>query len=284
MKKIVVPTDFSDASEQALLWAKLLAQPNSASLTLLHVSQPYIPDTTLPTGEFGAGVLVAGELEAVGDEQLKEKAAALQHEGFTCDAIFRIGSVEDEIIDVSDELNPDLIVMGRHQFDTFFDRLAGSAATDVAMQAHCPVLVVPAPDEDRQAAPVQVKHVVYTTQLEFDENDVLRPVVELARQFEAKLTLLKVEADNQPNIYDDSQFLRQIRSEFGQERFHIDKVHADSVSEGLTDYVKHHHVDVLVMATRERDFLSRLLNPSLTKRMVTSSPVPLLVYHAKENY
>ncbi|WP_234733641.1 universal stress protein [Tellurirhabdus bombi] len=281
MKNILIPTDFSESAEHALKYAQMLARLDGATLTLTHVTQPFIPDTTLPTGDIGIGVgaLAAQEMEEISESQLQQLAARLQQEGFTCQTESRMGSVEDEIIALADEQRPDMIVIGRHNFDSFFDRLTGSAASDVAMQAHCPVLVVPSPEE-AQGAAIQFKHIVYATQLEFDENHILRPVVDLVRRNNARLTLLKINADNQPDVNNSQEFMAQIKQEFGQERFSEDVVHADNVSEGLTGYIKTHQVDLLVMVTRERDFMSRLLNPSLTKRMVLSSSVPVLVYHA----
>lgn len=288
MKNILVPTDFTGTSELALAWAKFLSRQYrneglETTLVLTHVTQPYIPDTTLPTGEVGAGILAAQEMEDVGELNLQEIADQLEREGFKTRIETRFGSIDGEIVEVADELKPDLIVMGRSNIDSFFDWLAGSSAADVAMTAHCPVLVVPTL-EHGNSHPVRLQNIAYATQLEFDENHILRPVVALARAFQSNLRLVKIRALNQPNVYDDRQFLEQIESEFGRARFAEDTVNADNVAEGLTKYIQSHDVDLLVMATRERDFLSKLLNPSLTKRMVLSSDVPVLVYHAEENY
>ncbi|GAB3898401.1 universal stress protein [Larkinella knui] len=286
MKNILVPTDFTGTSDLALAWAKFIAKQYihdglETTLVLAHVTQPYIPDTTLPTGEVGAGILAAQEMEDVGELNLHEMAEQLEREGFTTRIETRFGSIDGEIVEVADELKPDLIVMGRSHIDTFFDWLAGSSAADVAMTAHCPVLVVPTL-EHGQSHPVRLQNIAYATQLEFDENHILRPVVNLVRTFNSNLRLVKIKALNQPNVYDDRQYLDQIESEFGRERFVEDTVNADNVTEGLTKYIKTNQIDLLIMATRERDFLSKLLNPSLTKRMVLSSDVPVLVYHAEE--
>jgi nucleotide-binding universal stress UspA family protein len=214
---------------------------------------------------------------------LQELAEKLEKEGFTTRIETRFGSIDDEIIEVADEIKPDLIVMGRSHIDTFFDWLAGSSAADVAMTAHCPVLVVPTLDHGKSHA-VSLETIAYATQLEFDENHILRPVIQLARSFQSHLRLVKIKALNQPSVHDARQYLDQIETEFGRERFSEDIVNADNVSEGLTKYIHTHQVDLLIMATRKRDFLSKLLNPSLTKRMVLSSDVPVLVYHAEENY
>lgn len=288
MKNILVPTDFTGTSDLALAWAKFLAKQYiqdglETTLVLTHVTQPFIPDTTLPTGEVGAGVMAAQELEDVGDLNLQELAEQLGREGFQTRIETRFGAIDDEIVEVADEVKPDLIVMGRSHIDSFFDWLAGSSAADVAMTAHCPVLVVPTLDHGK-SHPVRLQTVAYATQLEFDENHILRPVIQLVRTFGSALRLVKIKALNQPNVYDDRQYLDQIESEFGRDRFVEDTVNADNVAEGLSKYITAHQVDLLIMATRKRDFLSRLLNPSLTKRMVLSSDVPVLVYHAEENY
>ncbi|RRB02758.1 universal stress protein [Larkinella rosea] len=288
MKNILVPTDFTGTSNLALAWAKFLAKQYihdglETTLVLTHVTQPFIPDTTLPTGEMGAGIMAAQELEDVGDLNLQELAEQLQKEGFQTRIETRFGSIDDEIVEVADEVKPDLIVMGRSHIDTFFDWLAGSSAADVAMTAHCPVLVVPTLDHGR-SHPVRLNTIAYATQLEFDENHILRPVVQLAQAFQSTLRLVNIKAQSQPDVNDDRPYIGQIESEFGRERFVEDIVNADNVMEGLTKYVASHQVDLLVMATRKRDFLSRLLNPSLTKRMVLNSNVPVLVYHAEENY
>ncbi|MFC5408994.1 universal stress protein [Larkinella bovis] len=288
MKNILIPTDFTGTSDLALAWAKFLAKQYMAdgaetTLILAHITQPYIPDTTLPTGEVGAGILAAQELEDVGELNLQELAQQLQREGFSTRIESRFGSIDSEIVEVADEVNPDLIVMGRSHIDSFFDWLAGSSAADVAMTAHCPVLVVPTL-EHGQSHPVRLSSIAYATQLEFDENHILRPVVQLARTFNSQLRLVKINALNQPNVRDDQQYLAQIVSEFGQSRFVEDNLEADNVTDGLKKYIHTYQIDLLVMATRERDFLSKLLNPSLTKRMVLSADVPVLVYHAEENY
>ncbi|MFD1143079.1 universal stress protein [Larkinella insperata] len=288
MKNILVPTDFTGTSELALAWAKFLAKHYSQGgqetmITLAHVTQPYIPDSTLPTGEVGVGMMAVQEMEDVGELNLQEIADQLEREGFKTRIESRVGSIDSEIVDVADELKPDLIVMGRSHIDSFFDWLAGSSAADVAMTAHCPVLVVPTLDHS-QSVPVRLQNIAYATQLEFDENHILRPVVQLARTFQSNLRLVKIKAVNQPNVREDSQYWAQIESEFGQGRLVEDTVDADNVVEGLTKYTQTNQVDLLVMATRERDFLSKLLNPSLTKRMVLNSDVPVLVYHAEENY
>ncbi|RIV21593.1 universal stress protein [Fibrisoma montanum] len=281
MQNILFPTDFTNATEPTLSWVRLFTRQFNAKLTVLHVYQPVVPDTTLPTiGDPGIGATASEELLRISQDNLSDLVAKLQADGLTVDAEWRVGAVEDEIIQVARDLNADLIITGRSDVTTFFDRLAGSAATDVAMQAPCPVLVVPTLAQEHEVLrPAQVKTVVYTTQLEFEETRILKQVVELVKVFETPLHVLKVKADNQPDVYDDAYNLAQFQRIFGTDQLQIETVKARGVTDGLLDYLAHREVDLLVMTTRERGFLDGLLQPSITERMLNRTSVPVLVYH-----
>ncbi len=280
MKTILFPTDFTNTSHHALSWAKFFAQQHNATIVVLHVYQLPLPDTTLPTmGDLGVGAVASVDLENIGRENLDKFVAQIRAEGFTVDTDWRIGSVEDEIVNSANDHNADLIVTGRSELTGFFDRLVGSAATDVARTATCPVLVVPNAADETTNQPIQIKQIVYATQLEFDERTMMAEVLLLAQTFGADLHLVKVKAANQPDLYDDNQFLGQLQRQFGDLPLNVDTVKARTVSAGLTDYLDQHPTDLLVMTTLERGFLANLINPSQTERMVARSMVPVLVLH-----
>lgn len=280
MKTILFPTDFTTTSHHALAWAKFFARKHNATIVVLHVYQLPLPDTTMPAmGDLGMGTFAATDLEQISRENLDKFVIQLQSDGFTIETDWRMGNVEDQIINSATDHNADLIVTGRSDLTNFFDRLIGSAATDVARAATCPVLVVPNAADEQTNLPVQIKQMVYATQLEFDERAMMAQVLTVAQTVGADLTLVRVKADNQPDLYDDTQFLGQLQRQFGDLPLNVDTVRARTVSAGLTDYLDQHPTDLLVMTTREHSFLENLINPSETERMVTRSIVPVLVLH-----
>lgn len=282
MKHILFPTDFSQSSSQALNWACFLAKQYQATLVLIHVHQPPLPDTTLPTiGDLGVGMAASFDVEHITKEKLTELAEQLQQEGFQVRKSWCIGNIENEILDAATKFSADLIVIGRHTMTSFLDRLVGSAATDVALDAPCPVLVVPVSEKETGGKAPQLSDIVYATQLEFDERDIVQHVLALAAEFKAKVHFLKVDSDNQPNVYDDNTFVEQLQN-VAKQPVKIETVHTHTVSSGLHQYLDHHKANLLVMTTRERGFLDGLLNPSLTERMVLRTHLPVLVYHTRQ--
>ncbi|GAB3643031.1 universal stress protein [Spirosoma arcticum] len=283
MQTILFSADFTESTTNALSWAQLFARHYKATLVLVHVQQVALPDATLPVaGELGMGVGVPMDTESTSLDQLTTLADQLRAEGLTCQTDLRRGALKDAILSAAQEHNADLIITGRSHLNNFFDRIAGTVATGVARGANCPVLVVPAGESETATQP-QVQTIVFTTPLEFDQQDGFKQALDMARTFGATLRVLHVRAENQPNLTDDDTMIGQLQTVYGSDPLPVDTVDARTVSGGIETYLSDNPADLLVMTTRERDFLSGLLNPSLTGRMVVLANLPVLVFQAEAN-
>ena len=157
------------------------------------------------------------------------------------------------------------------------DKLIGSAATGIALDAPCPVLVIP-PQVNR----TEFKEVVYATQLEYEEIDILRQVKKLTDQLSARLTFIKISSLEQPNIQPDGQYIEQITTELNIPASDIVIRKGGNILDEIENYCDEVKADLLIVSTRERGFLEQfIINPSMTKKLVVETHVPLLVYHIK---
>ncbi len=273
MKKILVPIDFSENAEKALTAARMVADETNARLFIFHAFQPYVPDMTIPVG---TGTIPLGdELETAMRNQLDSFVSRLQAEGYEAEGLWETGGIHSTVIRKAKELEADLIVIGRTGKGGFLDKLIGSAATGIALDAPCPVLVIPP-----QAVLKSFREVVYATQLEYEENDILRKVFGLSRTLGSRLSLVKINALEQPDIQDDDQYIEQINAEFELDEKEIVIRSAGSVRGGIEDYCEEIHADLLIVSARHRGFLEEfIINPSVTKKLVITTRIPLLVYH-----
>ena len=283
MRSILIAIDFSENAERALAAAKLFAEKDATELLILHAYQPYIADVNVTPGNVMPGVggadflAMTSELEEEFHKRLDEYAANLTAEGYNTKAIWALGSVQSAIEEAIDDHVPDLIVIGRTGTGGFLDKLIGSSATHIALNSPCPVLVVPP-----QTEPTKFKKVVYATQFEYEENNILREVFVLMNQLGADLTLLKINSDTQPDIQPDNQYIADIKSHFTIREGQIVIREAKHVLDGIETYCDEVQADLLIMSTRERSFIEEyLINPSITRKLVVDTHVPLLVFHLK---
>jgi nucleotide-binding universal stress UspA family protein len=134
MKKILVGFDGSEGSEQALNRAMLLLD-EYGELVLLAVVPSPSDKTFVDAGSY---------------ENMKKKAQTLisdvvrdlgSHD-FTITGMVEEGDAASKIIDVSNKLNVDLIVLGSKGTSELGRYLLGSVANKVVQYAHKPVMLV----------------------------------------------------------------------------------------------------------------------------------------------
>jgi nucleotide-binding universal stress UspA family protein len=138
VRKILVPTDFSQCAMAGLMYGALWAKAFDAELSLFHVLFPAAPvlidhiATTLPTG---MTVPADTQLEMEGLVQLDFL------EGIKCEPKIKIGYATDAICAETDDV--DLVVISTHGRTGLQHALIGSVAEQIVRYAECPVMVVP---------------------------------------------------------------------------------------------------------------------------------------------
>ena len=139
-KTILVPTDFDEGSETAILYAIDLAKALGASLVILHAFEiPLVgfPDGTLvATAELASRVL-QGAQQGLDDTIKSHEASGVPMRGFV-----RQGETWRTILDTVAEVGAGLIVMGTHGRRGLPRALLGSVAEKIVRTASCPVLTV----------------------------------------------------------------------------------------------------------------------------------------------
>ena len=134
VKRILVPTDFSETSDAALEYASGLAQTFDAQLYLLHVPGK--------TGENFEADFPINQFEKVARERLETLVSQQEARELRPEYAMRIGTPSDEILRYADDRDIDLIVMGTHGRSGVAHMLLGSVAEKVVRGAMCPVLTV----------------------------------------------------------------------------------------------------------------------------------------------
>ena len=137
-QRILVPTDFSEASRPALRYATAFAQPCGSEVTLVHVIEPS------PYPEFGYAAIPVKEagLKREANEKLEVQCRELARAGVKASSVIRTGNAFHEIAEQAREQNADLIVIATHGRGAVAHALVGSTAERVVRHAPCPVLVV----------------------------------------------------------------------------------------------------------------------------------------------
>jgi nucleotide-binding universal stress UspA family protein len=142
VKRILCPTDFSEASKRAISLAVPIAEKFDAEIYLVHVV-PAIPHVTPSvTARFDVPEYQR-LLRSEAEQQLKDVAKSVS--SVKTQQILVDGSASDGILKTAEEKNVDLIVIATAGATGWEHVVFGSVAEKVVRRARCPVLTVRAP-------------------------------------------------------------------------------------------------------------------------------------------
>jgi universal stress protein A len=137
-RKILFPTDFSLASQEALKWATSLARDSGASITIVHVEEPPMA--------YGGGEMYVGDDEGQREELKKSLVEVVPTDpSIHFEHKLLIGDPANAIVQTAEDENADFIVIGTHGRTGLTRLLMGSVAESVIRHAKCPVLTIKQP-------------------------------------------------------------------------------------------------------------------------------------------
>ena len=143
IKNILVPTDFSEGSAEAVRYAFDLAASLGATLHIVHVLEnPFAPGAfmemyTPPPPEYFT------DMERIAEEKLRASVTQEQRDRADVVLTTRLGVPASEILDrIEEDPKIDLVVMATHGRGGVARMVMGSVTDKVIRSATCPVLTL----------------------------------------------------------------------------------------------------------------------------------------------
>jgi nucleotide-binding universal stress UspA family protein len=145
LERVLVPTDFSEASDTAIGYAKAMAQAFGGTMHLLHVVEEPFASLDAPVPAYPA---LSERIQREAGERLATVAAAAELAETQVRLAVKTGHPAVEILRYAKAEAIDLIVMGTHGRGKLAHLLMGSVAERVVRLAPCPVLTVHHPQRE----------------------------------------------------------------------------------------------------------------------------------------
>ena len=273
--KILFPTDFSAAAENAYVYALKLADRLNATVTVLHVYEvlelhSWIEDA-VDTEQLNEKITL-GEFERFREQidLLKRVAAESQLERVQVNYVLKESDLVVEAIHEQARQDlADLIVMGTKGATGLREIFFGSVATRVMETSVCPVFVIP------DVANYRGIHKVGLA-LEYKENELalIERAVALTRRLGAHLHCIHVDVYDPEKVKAKvKEYEEAFRNEPGLS-FHT--YYDLDVEKGLHEFMKYNQVDALIMQVHPKTLLQELFSYSIAKRVAYHSDTPVI--------
>ena len=258
MRKILIPTDFSDVSKNSLRYGLDLYRRTESIVDLVHIYHPAFDPGQTEIIDVSSGV------EKILESKMKDLISTTNIFDLDVKDKVEVGFAIERIIEMS--FNYDIIIMGTTGVSGLLGRLFGSVSTEVAEKSHCPVLLVP-PNISFGG----YKNVIYACDVDGVSNEVLNEIMTFAKRYKAKLHFVHIKDGNKTI---EISLPKEIQVDCT-----VNEIEADSVIKGVNLFIDKKNADLVIIATKQRSFWEGILHANHTKEFVLSTKIPLLVYH-----
>ena len=274
MKKILVPTDFSEQAENALKVAAQLAKKYNGEIYLLHMIE-LPPDMTNPVGDTRTSDLPE---ELYFMKLAKKRFSEVLQEPYLTDVpvhdTVQLHQAFDGIMEASKKHGCDFIVMGSQGATGFKEMFVGSNTEKVVRSSEIPVLVI-----KKELPNFEVNNFVFATNLHSESKKALRQVVNFAELFDVKLHLLYVNTANDfENSEDTDNHLKEFMEGLSFNNYEFHTYNDYSVENGILNFAKKTNADLIGIATHGRRGLSHFFNGSISEDLVNHSSTPVVTF------
>ena len=278
MKKILVPTDFSNEANYALDLAHDLAKKEGAEVLLIHIVEVPASYGFSSMGEVYSNLSMEDAYTVQLLKKTKEKLQKVVNDDKYADIVLNaevfMGNTFDNISKQITENEMDLVVMGTTGISGLDEVFVGSNTERVVRTAKCPVITVKQPIDVSN-----INSILFASSLLDDRENVMEQLKKLQGTLGAHLHVVKVVT---PNNFDRQKDLNERIADFEKKymlkdcTFHV--YNDVTIEEGILNSAQDIDAGIIAMGTNGRTGLTHLLSGSLAEDVANHAHRPVWTY------
>jgi len=282
MKKILVPTDFSTCANKAVEFAVQSAILLPVEVTLLHsfeMKGNVYTDYMGVNKEFNQSLL-----DDVYNKLAELKKVIEETEGVIVNTHLAATPIVDAILQATEELDIDLVVMGTLGAGALKEKLWGSKTAAIIDKTKIPLIVIPFFYTWKKP-----EIILLSTNHFEKEREILDFLFEMADLYMAQVhvAVMTDEDDDKAETFLEHtrkipKYEKMLKELYSEETLTATHLYGKAFEETLQKHIAENEIDILAMITYQHGFWKRLFNPSKTKYMSYHTKIPLLVIPGKQ--
>lgn len=275
LKKILVPTDFSKLSLNALQYAASMAKYADAEIILLHILQPYDHENVL-----NQIIDFKGTVQKAIEEKLNNiKSNYPDLLGIPVKVVIKEGKIFESIESMVKTEDLDLIVMGTQGaggLGNLGKFVLGSNAYRTIHVAGCPVITL---REERN--PIEYKNIVLPLDMTKQTIQKVDTAIKIAKVLGATLHVISVTTftdEFRYNLVEIKNQLEEVTNKIKQTGLKtISKMlRNDDISDSVLEYAQNINADLIIIMTRQENKINQLVVGNSAGKIITHAKCPVL--------
>jgi nucleotide-binding universal stress UspA family protein len=272
MKTILAPTDFSVSSINAVNYAADLAYSINAKLVLIHaIPFPIVVSEISVPGDFIDDMMDASQRDM---DELYEQIQSRTKGKISISTEIKIGSIEQEIENISSKERPLAVIMGLRSGKTFERALMGNSTFHIMNHVGFPTVIIPEGVHFRE-----IRTIGMACDLkQMDGQLPFETINEWLYLFKSSIEIIHISAPGKDLKSEQAaeSVAIQNRLQTFKPRFHF--LSGDNIAEELNEFIKTHPLDLLMVFPRNHGIFG-LFHKKKSTFIVTHQQLPILSIH-----
>ena len=273
MKKILIPTDFSQNAKNATDFTLSLFNEKNTAITLLNVF--YIPYASVDV-VYSYNDITSENADQLFQQEKKRIAQKYPDLKINISTLFRVGDLVNVVCALEKEHEYELIVMGTKGASGLAEVFVGSRTSSMMKSVKTPVLAIP---EEAKFSPP--KRILFAAdEIIIDQKLNLDILKEIANKYQSKIDALYIfDSDENKEVIEN--FIDfELDLNFVDIPHELKMKRGDNVEKAMNNYVENNPIDLVAMITTKGNLFNNLFHDSITKQVAMHTKMPLLVMHA----
>lgn len=272
-KNILIPTDFSDSSKNALMHAVVIAEKLKAGITLLNVIEPPF---NFPTNIEGVIDFLQENSEQHLSQMIDAVKKAYPESEVKIKKQIKIGKAVPQILETISNQKIDLVILGTSVDAPNRKILFGSVSTDVILKSPKVVIAVP---EFIDAERAHYKKLLFATNFRKSDIEHLKALAGFASFFDSEIDLIHVAESESMETDIKFRGLKELIKELNiYEKITFSLIQEEDTFKGISEYSEQNSVSMIVLNRYRKSIVEVLMNRNYAKILSMYSKVPLLVF------
>ncbi|MBT8307746.1 MAG: universal stress protein [Maribacter sp.] len=281
MKRIILPTDFSDNAYNAICYAIKLFKDEECTFYLLNTYTPaiYQAEYVLHSpGQIGLGDIYQENSLTQLKDLKKQLIAEFNNKKHTFMVHSAFNTLVEEIVETSKNEQADMVIMGTQGATGAKEILIGTNTVHVIKKACCPVIAIP-PNFKYE----NPKEILFPTDLGINyQEEQLEALVSLAQHHISRIDIMHVSAgyDLSDKQLKNKEKLEKILGKIAH-LFH--EMPNQEITTAINSFQQKNKVNFMVMIQNRHTFLERLFIDPIIKKLGFHVTIPFMVIPPHKN-
>lgn len=278
MKNILVPTDFSENSWNAVKYALEFFKNTPCNFYLLHVtliSNYAVGDSPLFKTDTIVEKTILKQAKSSLITLLKKIRKLKNNEKHKFYTLSNYNFFIDAVRNQIQEKDIDLIVMGTKGASGLNEVIIGSNTGDLITQVKCPVLIVP--EEANFSIP---KEIAFPTDYNiFYQPNILKRISEFTKLYDSAIRILHIaKKDDKLTEFqlENKDFLNDY---FLDEKHSFHRITSKKIETGVQCFVESRNINLIIMIAKNLNLFQRILFRPTVEEISYHIEIPFLVLH-----